>query len=32
MALRISATAAGIDVLAAAIVKPDPSATTWSRL
>ena len=32
MALRISATAAGIDVIAAAIVKPDPSATTWSRL
>ena len=32
MALRISATAAGIQSLAAMIAKPDPSATTWSRL
>jgi hypothetical protein len=30
--LRISATAAGIQSLAALIAKPDPSATTWSRL
>jgi hypothetical protein len=30
--LRISATAAGIRALAAAIARPDPSATTWSRL
>jgi hypothetical protein len=32
MALRISPTAAGIESLAAIIAKPDPSATTWSRL
>ena len=32
MAFRVSATAAGITSLAAIIAKPDPSATTWSRL
>ncbi len=32
MALRVSATALGIQSLAASIAKPDPSATTWSRL
>jgi hypothetical protein len=32
MALRISATAAGVESLTAIIAKPDPSATTWSRL
>lgn len=32
MALRVSAAAAGIQSLAAIIAKPDPSATTWSRL
>ena len=32
MAFRVSATAAGISSLAAIIAKPDPSATTWSRL
>jgi hypothetical protein len=32
MALRISATAAGVSALATAIARPDPSATTWSRL
>jgi hypothetical protein len=32
MALRVSATAIGIQSLAAIIAKPDPSATTWSRL
>ena len=32
MPLRVSAAAAGIQALAAAITKPDPSATTWSRL
>src|SRR5512144_1575705 len=29
---RVSAKAIGIEALAAAIAKPDPSATTWSRL
>jgi hypothetical protein len=29
---RVSAQAIGVQNLAAAIVKPDPSATTWSRL
>jgi hypothetical protein len=32
MALRVSAAAAGIQNLAAIVAKPDPSATTWSRL
>jgi hypothetical protein len=32
MALRISAAAAGVKSLVAAIIKPDPSATTWSKL
>jgi hypothetical protein len=32
MALRISASAAGIHSFAAVVAKPDPSATTWSRL
>ncbi len=32
MAFRVSATAAGISSLATIIAKPDPSATTWSRL
>ena len=32
MALRISANAIGIQALSAIIAKPDPSATTWSRL
>jgi len=32
MPFRISAEAAGITSLAAIIAKPDPSATTWSRL
>jgi hypothetical protein len=32
MALRVSASAIGIQSLAASIAKPDPSATTWSRL
>jgi hypothetical protein len=32
MAFRISAKSAGIESLAAIISKPDPSATTWSRL
>ena len=32
MPFRVSATAAGIQSLAAIIAKPDPSATTWSRL
>jgi hypothetical protein len=32
MPLRISATAAGIRTIADLIAKPDPSATTWSRL
>ena len=32
MALRVSATAAGVKSIAAIIAKPDPSATTWSRL
>jgi hypothetical protein len=32
MALRISAEAAGIQALTSILIKPDPSATTWSRL
>src|SRR5438067_6044725 len=32
MAFRISAKSAGIESPAAIIFKPDPSATTWSRL
>src|SRR6478752_8096371 len=32
MALRISATAAGVLNLTDVITKPDPSETTWSRL
>jgi hypothetical protein len=32
MPLRISASAIGIQSLSAVIAKPDPSATTWSRL
>jgi hypothetical protein len=32
MPLRVSATAAGIAAIAELIAKPDPSATTWSRL
>src|SRR2546428_14159563 len=32
MAFRISASAAGAGSVAAVIAKPDPSATTWSRL
>jgi hypothetical protein len=32
MAFRISATAAGVQALTAIITRPDPSATTWSKL
>lgn len=32
MAFRVSANAIGVQSLAAIIAKPDPSATTWSRL
>jgi hypothetical protein len=32
MAFRVSATSAGIQSLAALIARPDPSATTWSKL